>query len=137
MTYQSLRTTALALAFSLAALAPSAPASARTRTLVVQAHAISDEYRTTTVNFADLNLTSPQGQRSLHYRVGYAIENVCGSEGNRDLGVMMEAVRCSKAAWNLTRPRMEVAIERAVALAAAGRGTGTAAATLVIAAPLR
>lgn len=136
MVSSSFRFTTLALAASIVAVGSIGPALAREPVVVTGRH-IDPDFRTTTVDFADLNLASNRGQRSLTYRVRYAIETVCGADSNRDLGVVIEAARCTDAAWTSARPKMHAAIDKAVSLAASGRSTDAAAATLVIALPLR
>ena len=54
---------------------------------------------TTRVFIGDLNLAAPAGQRTLHYRLASAIEDVCGGyAGKTDLGETMQIQQCRDAA---------------------------------------
>ena len=45
------------------------------------------------VNYADLDLTSVEGQEALHYRISRAAEQVCGSTDMRQAGGLAQAAR--------------------------------------------
>ena len=89
------------------------------------------------VGFADLNLTSQPGQKSLHYRVGRAIRTLCTQEGVRDLGRMSESNRCDKLAWESATPQIQTAVDRAVAFAANPNGGKLAMSSITLATPAR
>jgi UrcA family protein len=70
------------------------------------------------VSFADLNLASATGQKSLDGRVGRAVRYVC--EPHRDRSARTRYGECVDFAWDGARPQMAQAVERAQQLAATG-----------------
>ena len=92
-----------------------------------------DDAQVVNVRFADLNLTNQAGQKSLHYRIGRAIDSMCSDAGVRDLGRISESKRCSTLAWQSASAQ----IDRAVALAANPNGGKLAMTTISIASPAR
>ena len=66
-------------------------ASAETVTSVT-ADAVTEKTQRT-VSIADLDLTSPEGQEALHYRLARAAEQVCGPSDLRQAGSIAQANR--------------------------------------------
>lgn len=55
----------------------------------------------TSVSYADLDLSSPQGQATLKTRIAMAVNTVCGSaNGAIDLAQRMEVNKCRSAAMH-------------------------------------
>ena len=82
---------ARSIIFSVAAVAA---ALASTAFAVAPAAAASPYERSTTVSYADLNLSSPAGQATLDRRIKRAAEQVCGSEHDLSLKVRQVAREC-------------------------------------------
>ncbi len=90
------RIAALILGIS-SCLAASAMAGSYQETTLVQANGI--ETRTTSVNVADLNLASVEGQDALHGRLSQAAREVCGPTDYRVTGSIRVAAN-NKACQN-------------------------------------
>ena len=86
---KSLRTYTLAAACIIAGTAFQANAGSITE---VTANAVTDKQEAT-VDFTDLDLSSPQGQEALHYRLSRAAEQVCGPSDVRKAGSVAQAAR--------------------------------------------
>lgn len=56
------------------------------------------DVRTTTVKYADLDLSTPQGAASLYNRIRFASEAVCSPSGQGDLAAMSRSQKCVKQA---------------------------------------
>ena len=112
----------------LVVLAPSA--SARERPVVVTARDL--EAPTRRVSYADLNLASLQGERTLNGRVDHAVTDVCAesADGSR----YFQDMDCRNFAWRGARPQIARAVQRARELTLTGRSS-IAAAAIVLAFP--
>jgi UrcA family protein len=124
-------------AFSLcAAIAVTAttPAFGRSPPVFVTAPA---DLVTRHISYADLNLASVSGERTLERRVGTAVSDLCldatgGNDGSPKFKLSM--IRCSGEAWNGARPQMARAVQRARDIAATG-SSAIAATALTISLP--
>ena len=58
----------------------------------VTADALGERHQVT-VSFADLNLTSAEGQEALYFRISRAAEKVCGPSDLRSAGSLKQASR--------------------------------------------
>jgi UrcA family protein len=89
------------------------------------------------VSYADLDLASLSGEKTLNRRVGRAVNSVCleavGQQAH-DLYVMVDNMRCTRGAWDGARPQIARAVERARQIAATGSST-IAASAIVISIP--
>jgi UrcA family protein len=135
MTYVKAFSMCTALAVTagvLVAVAP--PAIAQPPSVFVTAPA---DVVTRHINYADLNLASAAGERSLDHRVGGAVADLCldatgGNDGSLNFKYSMK--RCSGFAWNEARPQMDRAIQRAREIASTG-SSSIAAVALTISLP--
>lgn len=89
------------------------------------------------VSYADLNLASAAGEKTLVRRVGTAVNDLCldatgGNDGSTTFKFSM--VRCSGQAWNEARPQIARAVRRAQEIALTG-GSNIAATALTISLP--
>jgi UrcA family protein len=83
------------------------------------------DYVTRRVSYADLNLASASGQRSLHGRVRGAVRGVCTevTGGGATSIYLRDYARCSTEAWGGARPQITRAIKRAQDIALTGSST--------------
>ena len=109
----------------LVVLAPSA--SARDRPVVVTARDL--EAPTRRVSYADLNLASRPGERTLNRRVDRAVTDVCAESG--DGSHHFEDINCRNFAWDGARPQIARAVQRARELASTGQSSIAAAAIVL------
>jgi UrcA family protein len=89
------------------------------------------------VSYADLNLASAPGERTLERRVGSAVADLCNeATGGNDGGVQykLSMISCSGEAWTSAQPQIDRAIQRAREIAATG-SSSIAAAALTISLP--
>ena len=86
------------------------PASAAESTLVVTAP--DEALPTRRVSYADLNLASRVGEKTLHRRVGKAVTSVCDEAVGPSANYYVE-MSCRSFAWNGARPQMNLAVKRA------------------------
>jgi UrcA family protein len=94
-----------------------------------------DNGTTQRVSYADLNLASVAGRRHLEFRVGAAVNNVCGTgDGIHEI---MSIHDCTSFAWAGARPQMERAYARAAQIAATGTSSIAPVAIAIIAGPQR
>lgn len=100
------------------------PAQAKSDPVVITGQRIGD-LPTRRVGFADLNLASAAGQRTLERRVGFAVKQVCFAGGHA-IDQTVESYAnfrgCSDFAWDGARPQIAAAVDRARALALNGNG---------------
>jgi len=81
------------------------------------------------VSYADLNLASSDGVRTLNGRVGSAVNSVCTEAvGNEDHFTMQD---CSVHSWGSARPQIAQAVQRAREIAATGSSSIAAAAITI------
>jgi UrcA family protein len=128
----------ISAAFALTIFAPGTPAAGKNPRIVVIAPP-SSEIVVRRVSFADLNLASPAGERSLNSRVSYAVNDLCYDVTGGDDGTLrMKQVlkKCSGSAWDQARPQMAQAIQRAREIAQTGTSSITAAALTISLPPL-
>ena len=78
------------------------------------------------VSYADLNLASLQGEKTLNRRVGYAVSSVCEESAGRL--EYLEGSKCRNFAWSGARPQIERAVQRARDIALTGHSSIAAAA---------
>ena len=96
--------TALVILVGAAGAAVAQP-PARTATVIGQR---PDEGLSVRVSYADLNLASLQGEKTLNRRVGGATEVVCNPHFDS-----MERMYCISYAWRGARPQIAQAVQRA------------------------
>lgn len=89
------------------------------------------------ISYADLNLATSAGERTLNYRVASAVNGLCddatgGNDGSFVFKVSMK--RCSSSGWFQAQPQIDRAVQRARQLAATG-ATSLAAAAITISLP--
>ncbi len=115
-----------AIAITAIELLAISPASAKDPPLVVTAEPLP----TRNVSFADLNLASAADARTLHRRVGEAVNEVCqispGPSQQR-----FDDLDCSASAWAGARPQIDRAVLRAKEIAATGSSSIAATAITV------
>jgi len=83
------------------------------------------------VTYADLNLASEHGRRTLTGRVGYAVNNVCYEAvpyGDRNSVAYRQ---CTNGAWHRAGPQIASAVQRATEIAATGTSSIAAAAITI------
>ena len=125
------KTSTAIVATAAAALVPVTPALSRPPKIVVTApiDAVSRH-----ISYADLNLASEQGERTLTGRVDAGVNGLCndGAGGNDgSLTYKTYMLRCSGGAWNQARPQIALAVQRAREIAAIGTSSITAAALTI------
>lgn len=81
------------------------------------------------VSYADLNLASAAGERTLNRRVGGAVRNVCAPQAEA-----IAQLNCRNFAWRGARPQIDRAVTRASQMAANGVSS-IAPVAIVVAAP--
>jgi UrcA family protein len=130
--FTRLSTIAAVLSGVAASLVTTMPANAQGRPVVVYGQ--EDEYIPTEhVSFADLNLATRRGERTLQARVSKAVDRVCQFEGG-GIGLIDNGyVNCAYGAWKDARPKMALAIARARDIALNGRSTIAATAIIIAA----
>lgn len=109
-----------------------APALAKTSHIVVTAP--SDEVVGRHITYADLNLATTQGERTLNRRVAYGVNDLCGEAGGPSDGSFAFKrfmTNCSNTAWDQARPQIALAVERAREIASTGMSAITAAAVTI------
>jgi len=93
------------------------PAVAAEPPLVVTAP--DTDLPTRRVGYADLNLASKAGEKTLHRRVGKAVKSVCdeavGPSASYDIDLS-----CRSFAWSGARPQMALAVKRAQEISLTG-----------------
>ena len=62
------------------------------------------------VSYADLDLTTPDGQARLNTRLRHAVQTVCGATNPRDLKEVSAVRRCRRAAGERAGRDAEVAV---------------------------
>lgn len=67
-----------------------------------------DGTRTARISYADLDLSSPDGQRELNKRVKSAVSRICAEPG----AIPSEVQACRMSASSATRPQVLAAVER-------------------------
>ena len=107
------------------------PASGKSRPIVVTA---PSEVITRHVSYADLNLATAPGEKTLYRRVGGAVSDVCeeavgGDNGSLEFRFSMH--HCSGQAWDGARPQIVRAVQRARDIAATGSSNIVAAAITI------
>ena len=119
---------AVTLLAASAAAAVAQPPEVKTSPVVV----IADEAPPTRhVSFADLNLASADGKRTLGQRVRSAVDDVC-SEALGPLPILYAKQACFRETWQDTGPQLTNAIQRARGLTGSGL---TGAAVITVHAP--
>ena len=86
------------------------------------------------ISYADLNLASLPGERTLNRRVGTAVSSLCsevsgGNDGSTSFKYSM--ARCSGHAWSDARPQIAAAVERAREIASTGSSSISATALTI------
>jgi UrcA family protein len=88
------------------------PAQAQDGQIIVQAPPAN--VRGERVSYYDLNLATRAGERTLHRRVGGAVERVCLYDEGRWYGLAVpDYNQCANRAWRGARPQMIGAVYRA------------------------
>jgi len=133
---KTLSACAAALVIAGGAFGSASPALAKVQKLVVTAPAESVSRH---ISYADLNLASADGERTLVHRVTSGVNDLCldGSGGNDGSFVFKNYMkRCSGSAWDQARPQMTRAVQRAREIAETGTSSITAAALTISIPPL-
>jgi UrcA family protein len=108
------------------------PASGKERPVVVTAPA---DILVRRISFADLNLASAAGERTLNRRVGEAVADLCLEATSGGLGIFTPfMMKCEKRAWSQARPQIGRAVQRAHDIASTG-SSPIAAVAITIAIP--
>jgi UrcA family protein len=92
----------------------SATAPVHAQPLVVEGHHYFDPQIQRVINYADLDLANPSGQKRLLHRVSSAVDDLCAvndSLASRDM--FGETRNCSTAAWNSATPQIRAAVDGA------------------------
>ena len=117
ITYRSSLTFVAAVLTSAVLVSSAAAAAAPSQPVVVTAPR-STELETRLVSYRDLNLGLSQDQRTLHRRVGFAVNDVCGRDdfyAARTVRAFSLYRACSDVAWGGATPQIAAAIGRAMA----------------------
>ena len=132
MTYRKLLAMGSSIALTLGGLVLIAPpASARAPILVVAPAEIVSRH----ITYADLNLASAAGERTLNGRVHAAVNSLCIEalgEPDGNFTITLEGRRCTNSAWGQARPQIDRAVGRARDMAATGTSTIPAAAITIV-----
>lgn len=107
------------------------PAYGKERPVVVVAN---PDILTRHINFADLNLASLSGERTLNSRVVGAISGLCSEATGGEDGSFMTTLakrKCSNSAWSQARPQIAQATQRARNIAFNGTAPIAAAAITI------
>jgi UrcA family protein len=109
----------------------SSPVFAKDRPVLVVA---DSDIITRRISYADLNLASVSGQKTLNRRVGGAIHGLCsdatgGEDGNYVTN--FSRMKCNKTAWSQARPQIAQATQRARDIAFTGASPIAAAAITI------
>ena len=107
------------------------PAFAKDRPVFVGA---SPNVVTSHITFADLNLASAAGERTLNHRVYGAIHRLCSDATGGDDGYYVTSfarMKCTKIAWNEARPQIARAVQRSRDIAFTGTSPIAAAAITI------
>jgi len=121
MTYSNILSLGGAVAITLGGLflvAP--PASGKSSPIVVMA---PENLVVRHISYADLNLASAAGERTLNRRVGSAVGDLCleatgGNDGSFSFKSAMK--KCSNRGWGEARPQIARAVQRAHDIASTG-----------------
>ncbi|OYY90936.1 MAG: hypothetical protein B7Y45_05845 [Sphingomonas sp. 28-66-16] len=71
---------------------------------------VEERPRRLAVSFAGLDLSAPEGRAMLDRRLRIAIGRVCGRADARELWRRAAIERCHRAAWDATRPQVQLAV---------------------------
>ena len=93
---------------------------------------VADDVPTRHVSFADLDLSTAGGQRTLVRRVKLAVSKVC-DEAAGPLPSIYAKQECWKSTWAESQPKLNAAVERSRQLAATGSPTTVATITIIAA----
>ena len=89
------------------------------------------------ITYADLNLASTAGERTLYHRVSYGVGDLCNEvigANDGSAASKFNLMACTGSAWSQARPQMDRAVQRARDIAATG-SSPIAAAALTISIP--
>jgi UrcA family protein len=92
---------------------------------------VADDVPTRHVSFADLDLSTAGGERTLVRRVKLAVSKVC-DQAVGPLPIIYAKQECWKSTWTESQPKLNAAIERSRKFAANG-SVATATITIVAA----
>jgi len=121
MTYRKILSLGGAVAITLGSSFIIAPAaSGKSGPIVVVA---PDDLVVRRISYADLNLASATGERTLNWRVSGAVSDLCldatgGNDGSFSFKSNM--MRCGDRAWGEARPQIGRAVQRAHDIASTG-----------------
>ena len=107
------------------------PAYGKERPVIVVAN---PDILTRHISFADLNLASLSGERTLNSRVVGAINGLCSEATGGEDGSFMTTLanrKCSNSAWSQARPQIAQATQRARDIAFTGVSPIAAAAITI------
>lgn len=95
-----------------------ADAKARNNPVTIYGHRSDTDAPTRRVSYADLNLATLAGEKTLNKRVGGAVKQVCAEAVPS--GNFNEEFLCSSFAWSGARPQITRAVMRAREIASTG-----------------
>jgi UrcA family protein len=130
MEYAKLISMAAATAITAGGLVFMTPPAAGKAPIVVTAPDPADVV-TRHIGYADLNLASQVGERTLNRRVDGAVNNLCSEAMGGDDGSMATKIaerRCYNSGWNQARPQIVRAVQRAQDINSTGSSSLAAAA---------
>lgn len=110
--------------------ATAAPAAQSGRPVVVYAEP-QENIRTERISYADLDLVSATGERTLFRRVGGAVRRVCLFENGRPGLQNGGYYSCADGAWDGARPQIAQAVARAKEIAMTGKSSFAATAITI------
>jgi UrcA family protein len=91
-----------------------------------------DDIVTRHISYADLNLASVAGERTLEHRVGSAIKSLCEeATGDSFTSLSRSYPKCRTSAWGQARPQLANAAQRARDIALTGTSTIAAVAITI------
>lgn len=86
------------------------------------------------INYADLNLATAPGERSLNRRISDAVSSLCNEAVSNSTNTSFDYRDCESEAWRGVRPQVFLAVQRSHEIAARG-SSAIGAAVITIALP--
>ena len=120
----------MAIAIGAAAALPLEAGNPRALVVTIQPQNVAERR----INYADLNLASVPGERSLDRRISYAVTSLCNEAVSNSTNTSFDYRDCESEAWRGARPQVSLAVQRAHDIAATGSST-IGAAVITIALP--
>ena len=134
MTYSKILSLGGAVAISLGGLFIIAPPASGKSPIVVVAPQDLQDVVVRHISYADLNLASATGERTLNRRVDGAVSDLCleatgGNDGSFSFKSNMK--KCDSRAWGEARPQIGRAVQRAHDVASTGKSSIAAVAITI------